>query len=158
MNKLIVLFIVILSTHCCAQTPQEEIKKVVTKQETDWNKNDMLSYAGSFTEDGTLINFLGLLWKGKNEISTQFKLINDCCIKPTQVKFDIVDTHFLSEQTAIVYIKETLIAKQDYQVPGKIIKKGTIDNKVISAIFVKQENRWKIRSMQVTQIVSLPPR
>ncbi|RZK25936.1 MAG: SgcJ/EcaC family oxidoreductase, partial [Flavobacterium sp.] len=155
---LILIFLVILSAQCWAQGPKDEINKVIIKQETDWNKNDMLSYANSFTDDGTIINFLGLFWKGKSEIITQFKLINDCCIKPTQVKLDIADTHFLNDQTAIVYIKETLTAKQDYQVPGKILKKGTTDNKMITAIFIKQENSWKIRSMQVTQIVPLPPR
>ena len=158
MNRLILLFLFILNAHCWAQTPQEQIKKVIIKQETDWNKNDMLSYADSFTEDGTLINFLGLFWKGKSEIINQFKLINDCCIKPTQVKFDISETHFPSDNAAIVYIKETLIAKQDYQVPGKTVEKGNTDHKMITAIFVKQQNNWKIRSMQVTQIVPMPPK
>ncbi|WP_316759948.1 SgcJ/EcaC family oxidoreductase [Pedobacter aquatilis] len=80
MKKLMLLFLVILSIDCWAQTSQEEINKIVIKQESDWNKNDMLSYANSFTDDATLINFLGLFWKGKGEIITQFKLINDCCI------------------------------------------------------------------------------
>lgn len=158
MKKLMLLFLVILSSHCWAQTSQEEINKIVTKQESDWNKNDMLSYANSFTEDATLINFLGLFWKGKSEIINQFKLINDCCIKPTQIKLDIANTRFMNNQAAIVYIKETLTAKQDYQVPGKIVKKGSVDHKMITAIFIKQKNIWKILSMQVTQIVPLPPR
>ncbi len=148
----------LVSGYCAAQTPTEEIKKIITKQESDWNKNDMLSYTNSFTEDAKLINFLGLFWKGKSEIINQFKLINDCCIKPTQVKFDIAETYFINNETSIVYIKETLIAKEDYQVPGKIVKKGSTDRKIITAVFTKQKNTWKILSMQVTQIMPLPPR
>lgn len=59
---------------------------------------------------------------------------------------------------AIVYIKELLTAKEEYQVPGNIIKEGTVNHKLITAVFIKLENTWKIRSMQVTQVVPLPPR
>ena len=152
------LTLFILNGYCYAQTDHEQINAIVAKQETDWNKNDMTSYANSFTEDGTLINFLGFFWKGKNEIVNQFKLINDCCIKPTQIKLNITDSKFLSDAAAVVHIKEVLTAKEDYSVPGRTVKKGSIDHKLITAVFVKQDKTWKIVSMQVTQVLPLAPR
>lgn len=155
MKKILFLLLLILNGYCFAQSPADEVRKIIIQQENDWNKNDMNAYTSSFTDDAKLINFLGLFWKGKREIINQFKLINDCCIKPTQVKLDITDMQLLNEEVALVYIRETLTAKEDYSVPGKIIKKGSIDHKLITAVFVKQKSGWKILSMQVTQVIPL---
>ncbi|RZK04372.1 MAG: SgcJ/EcaC family oxidoreductase [Flavobacterium sp.] len=158
MKKLVLFFLLLLNSYCFAQNSYQEMKKIIDKQESDWNKNDMTSYANSFTEDGKIINFLGFFWKGRNEIINQFRLINECCIKPTQIKLDIIDSRKLNDQTEIVYIKETLTAKEDYNVPGKIVKKGSVDYKMITAVCVERDNIWKVVSMQVTQILPLPKR
>lgn len=158
MRKLLLLILLISSQFCLAQDIKREITSVIAKQESDWNSNDMRSYAGAFSDDAVLINFLGLFWKGRNEIIEQFKLINDCCIKPTRVKFEIKDIRILGEQTAVAYINETLTALQDYKVPAKTIAKGTIEHKIVTAFFFKDKTNWKITSMQVTQVVPLPPK
>jgi uncharacterized protein (TIGR02246 family) len=158
MRKLILITLMLIHSYGYAQTRNEQVASLLTQQELDWNNNDLESYAGSFSEDGTLINFLGLYWKGKTEIIKQFQLINECCIKPTQIKLEILDTYFLSETAAIAHIRETLTAKEDYQVPGKVVKKGSIDHKLITAVLKKEKDAWKILSMQVTQVVPMPPR
>jgi len=156
--KAICLLIVMLSTTIVlAQNKEEALKKIIEQQELDWNKNDMKSFSQAFSEDAVLINFLGMYWKGKQEIITQFSHINECCIKPTAVKLDWIDAKFLSENAAYAHIKETLTAKEDYAVPGGVVKKGTVNTKFITAFFEKQNNSWKITTMQVTQ-VNAPPR
>jgi uncharacterized protein (TIGR02246 family) len=144
------------SGYCFGQTKEKPLQDIIAKQEADWNKNDMIAFANSFTEDGTLINFLGFYWKGKDEIISQFKKINECCIKPTHIKLEYLDSKFLSDNAAVVHVKETLTAKDDYMVPGAKVKKGSMDHKYITAVFIKQENNWKIISMQVTQVKPLP--
>lgn len=156
--KVICLLIVMLSTTIVlAQNKEEALKKIIEQRELDWNKNDMKSFSQAFSEDAVLINFLGMYWKGKQEIITQFSHINECCIKPTAVKLDWIDAKFLSENAAYAHIKETLTAKEDYAVPGGVVKKGTVNSKFITAVFEKQNNSWKITTMQVTQ-VNAPPR
>lgn len=156
--KVICLLIVMLSTTIVlAQNKEEALKKIIEQRELDWNKNDMKSFSQAFSEDAVLINFLGMYWKGKQEIITQFSHINECCIKPTAVKLDWIDAKFLSENAAYAHIKETLTAKEDYAVPGGVVKKGTVNTKFITAVFEKQNNSWKITTMQVTQ-VNAPPR
>ena len=140
-----------------AQTQADDLKKIISQQESDWNKNDMKSFSNAFSEDAVLINFLGMYWQGKENIITQFSHINDCCIKPTSVKFDWIDAKILSENVAVAHIKETLTAKEDYAVPGGVVKKGAVNNKFITAVFEKKDKIWKIASMQVTQ-VNAPPR
>lgn len=151
----LLLTVLFASTVAIAQT--EDLKKIIQQQELDWNKNDMKSFSQAFSEDAVLINFLGMYWKGKENIIAEFSHINDCCIKPTSVKFDWIDAKILFENTAVAHIKETLTAKEDYAVPGGMVKKGTVNTKFITAVFEKKANAWKIISMQVTQ-VNAPPK
>lgn len=140
-----------------AQNQVEDLKKIIQQQELDWNKNDMKAFSDPFSEDAVLINFLGMYWQGKEYITTQFSHLNECCIKPTSVKFDWIDSKSLSENAAVAHIKETLTAKEDYPVPGGLVKKGNVSTKFITAVFEKKNAIWKIVSMQITQL-NLPPR
>ena len=158
MKKAALLTILLLSSQIIlSQSKNDELKKVITQQESDWNKNDMKAFSNAFSEDAVLINFLGMYWQGRENIITQFSHINDCCIKPTEVKFDLIDSKIIAENAAFAHIKETLTAKEDYAVPGGIVKKGTVNTKFITAVFEKKNSTWKIVSMQVTQ-VNEPPR
>lgn len=156
--KTIYLFLVLLSTSTLylAQSTENELKKIIDRQEMDWNKNDMKSFSQAFSADATLINFLGMYWKGRENIVEQFAKINECCIKPTSVKYEWMDSKILSPNSAYATIKETLTAKEDYAVPGGMVKKGTVNDKIITAVFEKTKNTWKIVSMQVTQVSPMP--
>jgi len=157
MKTIHLLMLLLCVSSMIAQNQDQELKKIIQQQESDWNKNDMKSFSNVFSDDATLINFLGMYWKGKEEIITQFAHINECCIKPTNVKFDWIDAKFLSENAAFAHIKETLTAKEDYAVPGGVVKKGTVNTKFITAVFEKKNNIWKIVAMQVTQL-NAPPK
>lgn len=153
MKSLFFLVLMVFAlTNVSAQIKNDELKKIISQQETDWNRNDMKSFSEAFSNDGVLINFLGQVWTGKEMIVDQFSKINDCCIKPTAVKFDVSDVKFIDDKTAIAYIRETLIAQQDYQVPGATVRKGSVDKKMVTAVFQKIAESWKIVSMQVTQV------
>ena len=155
--KAIYLLLTVLFSSAAAIAQTDDLKKIIQQQELDWNKNDMKSFSNVFSEDAVLINFLGMYWQGKENIITQFSHINECCIKPTSVKFDWIDSKILSENAAVAHLKETLTAKEDYAVPGGVVKKGAVNTKFITAVFEKKNAIWKIVSMQVTQ-VNEPPR
>ena len=156
MKKILLLFLALISySGINGQASDDSLKQIIQKQEADWNKNDMKAFSEAFSDDATLINFLGMYWKGKENISAQFSQINDCCIKPTSVKYELIDTKLINESSAVAYIKEELTAKSDYTIPGGLVKKGNIDQKYITAVFQKADKIWKIISMQVTQISPL---
>ena len=157
--RIIYLLVILVSSSITAfaQTQADDLKNIISQQESDWNKNDMKSFSNAFSEDAVLINFLGMYWQGKENIITQFSHINDCCIKPTSVKLDWIDSKILSENAAVARVKETLTAKEDYAVPGGVVKKGAVNTKFITAVFEKKDKTWKIASMQVTQ-VNVPPK
>lgn len=156
-TTLLLLLALISYSGMTAQTSDADLKQIMQKQEDDWNKNDMKAFSNAFSEDATLINFLGMYWKGRETIINQFSQINECCIKPTSVKFELIDSKIINENAAVAHIKESLTAKNDYNVPGGIVKKGNVDHKYITTVLEKKDKIWKIISMQVT-LISPPPK
>lgn len=136
---------------------EKSIKNVIQQQENSWNKHDWEAFSNYFTNDGTLINFAGQFWKGRKDIIEHFKLLSDCCLSPTSLKFEVKNIKFLRPDIAIIYIEETLFADKDYDVPFRQYKKGDIDYKMITDVFIKTDNKWQITAAQLTlinQIVS----
>lgn len=139
-----------------AQNAEQTVSRMLSEQETAWNKNDMKAFCKDFTDDSVLINFLGMYWEGKENILAEFAKINDCCIKPSSVKFELIKVKEISADVMVAYAKETITAKEDYTVPGKIVKKGTVDVKMMTLILVKENNAWKFKSGQLTLLAPMP--
>ncbi|QHT66711.1 SgcJ/EcaC family oxidoreductase [Rhodocytophaga rosea] len=128
------------------------IKQVIQQQESAWNKYDWEAFSNYFTDDATLINFVGQFWKGKHDILAHFKLLGDCCLVPTSLKFEFINARFINSDIAIVYSEETLHHNKDYDVPFRHYKKGETEYKMLTHIFVKKNNEWKISAAQLTLI------
>lgn len=147
--------LVVLTTVLFAQnysTDEANIKEVIKQQGFAWNKHDWESFSSDFTDDATLINFVGQFWKGRGEILKNFKQISDCCLSSTSIKFEVESFRFIAADIAIVYIEETLLTDKDYDTPFHNYKKGDIEYKIISDVFVKTNNNWKITAMQIALI------
>ena len=133
------------------------IKNIIQEQENAGNRHDWEALSSYFTNDGTLINFVGQFWKGRNDILAHFKLLSDCCLMPTSLKFDFNNIRFLSPDIAIVYTEETIYADKDYDVPFRHYKKGDTDYEWKIDVFERKNGEWKITATQMTlinQIVS----
>lgn len=148
------------TTTLFAQTQASDeiiIKSIIQQQQAAWNQNDWNAFSSSFTKDATLINFIGQLWKGREDILAHFKLLNDCCLSPTSLTFTTKSIRFLTPNIAVAYLEEKLVAERDYNVPFHLYKKGETEYKMVTNIFVKENNEWKITAAQLTlinQIVS----
>ena len=128
------------------------IKKVIQKQGEARNKNDWETLSAYFTDDGTLINPVGQLWKGRTEIVAHLKLLSACCLEPTSSKSDVKNIRFVTPDIAIVYIEETLIANKDFDLPFRKYKKGDREYNWKTDVFIKKNNEWEITSRQLTLI------
>jgi uncharacterized protein (TIGR02246 family) len=159
-HSVLIFLFVFLAGNSFAQNcadAESAIKDVIKKQETAWNIHDWDSFSSYFRNDGTLINFVGQHWKGKNKIVAHFKLLADCCLNPTSLTFEVKDTRFITPVVAIAVVEETLRADRDYDVPFRSYKKGDTDRKLITNLFVKESNTWRIASTQVTLIIEMKP-
>ena len=128
------------------------IKNVIQQQENAWNRHDWETLISYFTDDGTLINFVGQFWKGRNDILEHIKFFSDCCLMFTSVKFEVKIARFLTPDIAIVYTEETLFTDKDYDVPFHQYKKGDIDYKWKIDVFERKNGEWKITATQMTLI------
>ena len=133
------------------------IKNIIRQQQVAWNDHDWNAFSSYFTKDGTLINFIGQFWRGRQDILAHFNLLNDCCLAPTSLEFTCKNIRFLTPTIAVVYLEEKLVADRDYDVPFHHYKKGDTEYKMVTNIFVKIEKEWNIAAAQLTlinQIVS----
>ena len=145
----------LLATALVAQNNVKDemaIKNTIQQQENAWNRHDWEALSSYFTDDGTLINFVGQFWKGKKEILAHLKLLSECCLEPTSLKFEFKQARFLTPDIAIVYTEETLFADKDYEVPFRQYKKGDTDYEWKIDVFERKNGEWKISSTQMTLI------
>ncbi|MET0638167.1 MAG: SgcJ/EcaC family oxidoreductase [Chitinophagaceae bacterium] len=133
------------------------IKNIIRQQENAWNRHDWAALTSYFTDDGTLVNFVGQFWQGRNEILAHLNLLSKCCLEPTSLKFEFRQARFLTPDIAIVYTEETLFADKDYEVPFRQYKKGEIDYKWKIDVFEKKNGEWKITATQMTLINKMLP-
>ena len=159
-HSLLTCACVLLATALSAQDnslDERAIKKVIQQQGDARNKHDWETLSSYFTDDGTLINPAGQLWRGRTEILANLRLLSDCCLGPTSSKVAVKHIRFVTPDIAIVYMEETVIADKDFDVPFRQYKKGDTDYTWKTDVFIKKDNEWKITSRQVTfinQIVS----
>jgi uncharacterized protein (TIGR02246 family) len=147
----LILFATVLFAQSSA-TDEMAIKKVIQQQEDAWNKHDWESFSSYVTDDGILINPIGQFWKGRDTILANFKRLSACCLEPVSLKFDVKDIRFLTPDVAIVYAELTGVANKDYEVPFRQYKKGDTDYTWETQVYIKENNEWKIKSVQVTPI------
>jgi uncharacterized protein (TIGR02246 family) len=138
-----------------SKTDEAAIRSIIQKKQDAWNKHDWVAFSQDYTDDATLVNFVGMFWKSKSDIISHLSSINDCCLSATSVKFDLQFFRPVSPGVDVVYIEETLFTDRDYSTPVQSYKKGEIEYKQIIAVYVKKGEEWKVTAEQLTLINQL---
>lgn len=131
---------------------EKAIKTMIQKQEDAWNRHDINGMGAYFTDDATLINFLGMFWKSKAEIIENLGRINEDVFKHTSIKFELKKLKFITNDVAIANIEEQFNVKEDYTDVGQQYKKGDKNYKLILNVFIRKNNEWLVTSLQLTLI------
>ena len=132
------------------------IKMIIQKQEDAWNKHDIIGMGTAyFTDDATLINFLGLFWKSKAEIIQNLSRINEDVFKHTSIKYELKELKFITSDVAIANMEEQFTVEEDYTDVGQLYKKGDKNYKLITNVFIRKNNEWLITASQLTLINQL---
>lgn len=133
-------------------TAEKAIKTIIQKQEDAWNRHDINGMRAYFTDDATLINFLGMFWKSKAEIIENLGRLNEDVFKHTSIKFELKKLKFITNDVAIANIEEQFNVKEDYTDVGQQYKKGDKNYKLITNVFIRKNNEWLVTSSQLTLI------
>ena len=131
---------------------EKSIRTILQKQEESWNKHDVAAMSNYFTDDATLVNFLGMFWKSKAEIKENLGRINDDVFKHTSIKLSLKQLKVISPDVVITNVEEQFNVEEDYTDIGQQYKKGDKNYKLIMNVFIRKNNEWEITASQITLI------
>jgi uncharacterized protein (TIGR02246 family) len=157
---LITLFFALwgLQTNCFGQDAgdKKKIDAIFGKIDKAWNTHDFtyLSSPDITDENSVLINPVGMYWKNRDEIAKGIGYLSEVRFKFMDiVERTILTLRFLSPSVALVVCSVTDEVRQDFTMPGEttVTKKGERMKATQSYTFVKQNDSWKISSLQITE-------
>ena len=134
---------------------EKSIQNILQKQEEAWNKHDIDGMGAYFTDDATLVNFLGMFWKSKAEIQENLRRISDDVFKHTSIKLSLKKLKIITPDVAVANVEEQFNVEEDYTDVGQQYKKGDKNYKLIMNVFIRKNNEWKITASQLTLINQL---
>ena len=135
---------------------RKKIEAIFDKIDTVWNAHDFsdLSSSDILDENSVLINPVGMYWKNRDEIAKGIGYLSQVRFKYMNiVERETLLLRFLSPSVALVIFSVTDEVLQDFTMPGETIvtKKGERMKGIQSYTLVKQNNNWKITSLQITE-------
>ncbi len=134
---------------------EKSIRAVLQKQEEAWNKHDIDAMSNFFTDDATLVNFLGMFWKSKAEIHDNLSRINDDVFKHTSINLTLKKLKVITSGVAVANVEEQFNVEEDYTDLGEQYKKGDKNYKLIMNVFIRKNDDWQITASQLTLINQL---
>lgn len=148
----ILIFSVILTFAQDSTSDKTIIKSIIQKQEEAWNRHDFATFCEFYSDNATFVNYIGMFWQTRKEISDHLHNITDCCLLFTTVKLDFKSLRFLNNDIAIAYCEETIVANKAYDIPDHHYKPGETEYKMIIQVFIRKNDDWKITAQQLTAI------
>lgn len=131
---------------------EKSIQSILQKQEDAWNKHDIDAMSVFFTDDATLVNFLGMFWKSKAEIQENLRRINEDVFKHSSIKLSLKKLKMITPGVAVANVEEQFNVEEDYTDIGQQYKKGDKNYKLILNVFIRKNNAWLITASQLTLI------
>lgn len=106
-----------------------------------WARHDASQYGAAFTESARYIAFFGGIYRGREEIVQSHRALWEKPLKGTQMYYEILETRFVSADTAIILTRGEVAKKKPKQLP-----------KVQTYIAVRQQDgRWLFEHFQNTK-------
>jgi hypothetical protein len=101
-----------------------------------------------------MINPVGMYWKNKAEITKAHQVFGEMMFKHSSTKNEQVDIRFLAPTVALAAVKATYRVKQDHNLPNgqKAGSKGDVNQSMFTITLTKNNDTWKIASLQVTEL------
>lgn len=93
---------------------EQDLRDIVGKLESAWNRGDSVAWAELFAEDADFIHILGGYFNGRTTIEQGHRRIFDTIYKGSTNKFTVKKVRFIGSDAAIVF----LLAELKVSTPG----------------------------------------
>lgn len=136
-------------------TDEKAVRAVIQKMDDAWNAHDY-TFTGKYdiyAPDAMVINPVGMYWKNRSEILKAYQVFGETMFKYESTKSEQVDVRFLAPTVALATIKAMYRTNEDHTLPGgQKVPKGDTVYSMMNVILTKNNNDWKIASLQLTPI------
>jgi uncharacterized protein (TIGR02246 family) len=130
-----------------ASGAEVEIRALQSEQANAWNRHDAHAYAQLFTADGDVVNVLGWLWQGRDEIEGKLTRAFSSVFAASHLKITDVQVKLIAPRIAVAHVRWTLEGAA--APPGGQPPREGIQLQVL----VRQGEGWRIKSLQNTNSV-----
>lgn len=105
MPAVLSLLIANASTTLAEDSDEAAIQNLQSKQAASWNAHDASAYAALFTADSDVVNMLGWLWKGRDEIRSKLTDAFAIVFRESQLTITNVDVRKLTSSIAVAHVR-----------------------------------------------------
>jgi uncharacterized protein (TIGR02246 family) len=117
----------------------------------DWNRHDMNSFGGLFTDDAQFVNVIGLWWHSRAEIQKEHEALHATRMRTSHLVATERVVHLLRPGVAVILQRWQLTGDTGIDGVPLPMRQG-----IMSLVTVKEGGHWQIASAQNTDIVPLP--
>ncbi len=110
-----------------------------------WNNGSGEAYASVFAEDGDLIGFDGVRFRGRREIAPFHQRLFETHLKGTRLVGRVTDVRFLSSNVALIHAFGGTV------MPGKSTPTPERDS-IQTLIAAKRGGEWRLAAFQNTRV------
>jgi uncharacterized protein (TIGR02246 family) len=144
-----VLFLVIPTLLPLESNAQEAdraaIRDLQATQADAWNRHDAAAYSELFEQDGDVVNVMGWLWRGRDEISRKLTGAFAHVFRESKLTITDVDVRFLDPKLAVAHVRWTMEGAKPPPGAPEPPRQG-----IQLQVLRKNGDRWRILSFQNT--------
>jgi uncharacterized protein (TIGR02246 family) len=83
-------------------TDQTAVTAVIDSLAEAWASHDADAYGEHFTDDATYVTFVGIRYRGREEITESHRALFSSFVKGTKLAHEVLDVRFLGSDAAVV--------------------------------------------------------
>jgi len=134
-------------------TDQQEIEAILAAMFAAWNRADLKTYAACWTEDGELVNVLGMHRHGRAEILAELEFLHATRFRGTQIQDLGHNIRFLTPEIAVVHVRWEM--RGDAGQPGHEVQGGTRRG-IFTHTAQRTQEGWRLVASQNTDVQPIP--
>jgi uncharacterized protein (TIGR02246 family) len=126
-------------------TDEEAVRGVYQQLMDAWNAGSGERFAAGFREDGDLVAFDGIHFRGREQIAAFHQELFDRWMKGSRLVGDVEDVRFLSADVAVMHAVGNTIARGKSR-PAR--ERASIQ----TLVAVRDEGEWRLAAFQNTRV------
>lgn len=131
----------------------QEVAKMLDAMFAAWNRSDLETYTGFWSEDADLVNVLGVWRKGRAEILAELEFLHAGRFRGTQIRKLDHTVRFLASEIAVVRVQWDM--RWPAEGSDKNLRNATRHGLFIHVV-VRTSGGWRLVASQNTEIQVIP--